>query len=134
MKPLELVDDHHCFACGLDNPHGLRLVWKVEGQVMTTEFVPPVKYQGWKGIVHGGILATLLDEAMTRLAGVVCGTAVTAEMVVRFVTPARIGELLFVRGEIVKESRKLIEMRAFIYSQNESGTLIAYSTGKAIRI
>lgn len=131
MKKLELIDDHRCFACGLENPDGLRLVWKIEGQTMTTQFISPPKYQGWKGIVHGGILATLLDEAMTRLAGKLFGGAVTAEMTVRYKAPARIGELLIVRGEIVKESR-IIEMKASI--TNESGTLIAYATGKAVKI
>jgi len=107
---------------------------EVDGHVMTTEFVPPKKYQGWKGIVHGGILATLLDEAMTRLAGIVYQKAVTAEMTVRYVAPARIGELLYVRGEIVKEVRKLVEMRAFIYHPNPEGTLIAHATGKVLKI
>ncbi len=131
MKKLELIDDQRCFACGLENPDGLRLVWHVEGQTMTTQFIPPPKYQGWKGIVHGGILATLLDEAMTRLAGIIFGGAVTAEMTVRYVAPARIGELLNVVGEIVKGSR-IIEMKASI--TNEAGTLIAHATGKAVKI
>ena len=133
MKNLELIDDNHCFACGMENPDGLRLQWKVDGQVMTAHFTPTKKYQGWKGVVHGGILATLLDEAMTRLAGIVYGKAVTAEMTVRYVAPARIGEALFVRGEIVKEARKIVEMRASIYCPDKSGTLIAHAIGKAIK-
>ncbi len=131
-RKLELIDNHRCFACGMENPDGLRLPWKVEGKVMTVEFAAEEKYQGWKGIVHGGILATLLDEAMTRLAGVVCGNAVTAEMTVRYVAPAKIGEKLFVKGEIVNESRKLVEMRASIC--NGAGEVIAHSTGKALKI
>ncbi len=132
MKTLELIDDNCCFACGLENPDGLRLEWKIEGLVTTTQFTPQKKYQGWVGIVHGGILATLLDEAMTRLAGKVYGKAVTAEMTVRYVAPAQIGEVLFVRGEIVKQMRRLIEMKASI--QTEDGKVIAHSTGKALII
>ncbi|MBX7067537.1 MAG: PaaI family thioesterase [Parachlamydiales bacterium] len=131
---IELVDDHRCFACGMENMDGLRLEWIVDGPVMTTTFVPPQKYQGWKGIVHGGILATLLDEAMTRLAWISSGGALTAEMTVRYVAPALIGEMLYVRGEIVKESRKLVEMKATILKTDASGKLIARSTGKAMRI
>jgi len=132
MKKLELVDNERCFACGLENPDGLRLIWQVEGNVMTTAFSALPKYQGWQGIVHGGILATLLDEAMTRLAWIVCGGALTAEMTVRYVAPAPIGETFQVRGEIVQESRKLVEMKALIH--DASGTLIAHSTGKAIKV
>lgn len=135
MKKIPLEDNHQCFACGLENPDGLRLKWLVEGHTMTTQFIPEQKYQGWKGIVHGGILATLLDEAMTRLAWVVCGGgALTAEMTVRYVAPAAIGGVLYIRGEIVKDSRRLLEMKASIHAQDESGPLIAYATGKAIKI
>jgi uncharacterized protein (TIGR00369 family) len=134
MNKLELIDDHHCFVCGMENVHGLRLVWEVDGLTTCTQFVPEQKYQGWKGILHGGIISTLLDEAMTRLAGIVCGGALTAEMVVRFVKPARIGEVLFVQGEIVSQSRKIVEMKASIRAVDAAGMLIAHSTGKAIKI
>ncbi|MBS0624862.1 MAG: PaaI family thioesterase [Verrucomicrobia bacterium] len=131
MKKLELIDDHRCFACGMENPHGLRIAWQVHEKMMTGEFTPDWKFQGWKGILHGGIIATLLDEAMTRLAGVLYQGAVTAEMTVRYVAPAKIGDPLSIRGEIVSESRKIVEMQATVY--NSSGELIARSTGKAIR-
>lgn len=134
MTKMELEDNRYCFACGMDNPDGLRLDWRIDGQAMTTEFTPPQKYQGWKGIVHGGVLATLLDESMTRLAWIVCGAAVTAEMNIRYVSPAYIGQKLYVKGEIVKESRRLIEAKATIYSSDESGAVIAYATGKAMRV
>ncbi len=126
---LDLVDDECCFACGMKNPDGLQIVWKIEGFTTTAEFTPDKKYQGWKGILHGGIIATLLDEAMTRLAWVTCGGALTAEMTVRYVKPAEIGKLLSIRGEIVNQRRKIIEMKAEIHSENQ---LIAHSTGKAV--
>ena len=92
MSPskLELIDDHFCFACGRDNKDGLDLNWAVEGKTTHALFIPKRKFQGWKGIVHGGIIATLLDEAMTRLAWIACGGAMTAEMTVRFLKPALI--------------------------------------------
>lgn len=133
MTKLELVDDHRCFACGMENPDGLRLEWKVEGLATSTQFTPEAKYQGWKGILHGGIIATLLDEAMTRLAWITYGGALTAEITVRYVAPAPIGEVLIVRGEIVSDSRKLVEMKATVHS-SVSGKLIAHSTGKAMKM
>jgi uncharacterized protein (TIGR00369 family) len=133
MTKLNLQDDHKCFACGMDNPDGLRLTWIVDGQTMTTFFTPEAKYQGWKGIVHGGILATLLDEAMARLASIVCGDALTAEMTVRYVAPAHVGELLYVKGEIIKESRRLVEMKATIHRKDELGAVVAHATGKAVK-
>ncbi len=133
MKRLDLVDNHRCFACGFDNLDGLRISWEIDRSTMSGYYTPEEKYQGWKGIVHGGILATLLDEAMARLAGVLYQGALTAEMTVRYVAPAVIGEVLYIRGEVVKESRRIIEMKAFIYKGDSSGILIAHSTGKIVR-
>lgn len=134
MGKFVLEDDHYCFACGAENKDGLCIDWKVEGRTTYAEFVPTKKFQGWKNIVHGGILSTLLDEAMTRLAWVVCGGALTAEMTVRFMKPALVGEKLFVMGEIVSENKKLVEMQAFVYKENKHGMLLAKSSGKAIKI
>ena len=129
---MQIVDDQRCFACGMENPNGLRIEWKTEGMTTYAEFIADQKYQSWKGIVHGGIIATLLDEAMTRLAWIACGGALTAEMVVRYVAPAPIGEKLFILGEIIKESRKLVETKAVV--TDVSGKIIAHSTGKAMKL
>lgn len=134
MASVELIDDHFCFACGADNKDGLDLAWTVEGKTCRAVFVPKRKFQGWKGIVHGGILATLLDEAMTRLAWICCGGAMTAEMTVRFIQPARIEDKIFIQGEIVSENRKLVEMRAALRKESPQGPLIARSDGKAVKI
>lgn len=130
---VQLIDDHHCFACGSENEFGLQIDWKVEGKKTFAEFTPQKKFQGWKGIAHGGILATLLDEAMTRLAWVACGGALTAEITVRYLKPAAIGEKLLITGEIVEENRKLILMKAAIHVFG-SNKLIARSTGKAVKL
>lgn len=133
MPAPELIDDQHCFACGSLNKEGLSVDWKIEGRRTWTEFVAPKKFQGWKDIVHGGILATLLDEAMTRLAWIVSGGALTAEMTVRFVSPARVGEKIYVEGEILSENRKLVQMKASLRREGPQGSLIARSTGTAVK-
>lgn len=131
MKALR--DDNYCFACGTDNPDGLKIEWEVREQTMCGAFIPEKRFQGWKGIVHGGILATLLDEAMTRLAGILSDRgAVTAEMTVRYIKPAHVGKKLLIQGEVVKDSRRIMELKATLHS--EEGTLIASSTGKAIKM
>jgi len=131
MTHMHLEDDHYCFACGLENPYGLRTHWIIAGKTTSTTFIPDRKYQGWKGIVHGGILATLLDEAMIRLACFIYGSALTAEMKIRFVKTAEIGKRLDIRGEIIHDKRKIIEMRSTIHT---SEILIAHATGKAIKM
>jgi uncharacterized protein (TIGR00369 family) len=129
---LELKDDAHCFVCGKANIYGLQLVWKTVQNMTTAEFYPSKAHQGWQGIVHGGILATILDEAMTRLAWQIHGGSVTAEITVRYFNSARIGEKLAVRGEIGAANKRLIPAKAEI--RNGGGRLIATATGKILKV
>lgn len=133
-KIILLEDDQWCFACGRENRQGLCIDWKVVGKTASAEFTPQKQHQGWKDIVHGGILATLLDEAMTRLAWLTCGGAMTAEMTVRYLKPAKVGEKLFIFGEITRENRKLVEMKSTLYQEKLEGAVIAHAFGKAIKL
>jgi acyl-coenzyme A thioesterase PaaI-like protein len=61
-------NSRHCFICGLENPHGLHLRFftTAPGEV-TVEYTVPEYYQGYPGVVHGGIVAAMLDEATGRV-------------------------------------------------------------------
>lgn len=132
MKSAELIDDSHCFVCGKDNPAGLKLHWVTDGRRTEATFTLGKAYQGWKDVVHGGILATVLDEAMTRLAWqVLGGGVVTAEITVRYKKPARVGERLTVRAELEDAKGRLVPARADI--RDAGGALIAEATGKTLR-
>jgi uncharacterized protein (TIGR00369 family) len=132
---LNIVDDHFCFACGRDNPDGLRLVFEYpeEGRCRA-EFVPARKFQGWQDILHGGIIAALLDEGFAHALGGAnrgSGTsAVTAEMTVRYKKPAAIGRKLILEGRVVDMSRRVVYCEAVL--RDESGAEVAAGTGKLI--
>jgi acyl-coenzyme A thioesterase PaaI-like protein len=70
----------NCFVYGENNPNGLRLNFEIdpEKQVLKTTFVASPTFQGWDGIVHVGIISTLLDEAMAKLVYELGYQAVTA--------------------------------------------------------
>jgi uncharacterized protein (TIGR00369 family) len=129
---VELIDDSHCFVCGQDNPSGLKLHWETSGHTTKTQFTPNKSHQGWKNVVHGGILAAILDEAMTRLAWQIHGTAVTAEITVRYRAMARVGEKLTIQADIDPGTNRLINTKAEII--NSQGETVATASGKAIRI
>ena len=80
---MKLIDDNYCFVCGKKNPIGLKLDFSFDGKTITTEFVPQKEHQGYFNIVHGGIISTLLDEAMVKLAIEMGMPAVTARMDIR---------------------------------------------------
>ena len=65
----EVIDDNRCFVCGQDNPDGLRIFFHVDRETRTlrANFTPPAKYQGFKNVLHGGIISTLLDEGAAHL-------------------------------------------------------------------
>lgn len=120
-----LVDDGYCFACGPDNPVGLHLKFGVtdDDEKVTVEFTPRREHQGYTGVVHGGILATLADECMAHTLLRRGVWAVTAKLELKYISPAKVGELLRVIGELIEESKRLLTLRCTITS--ESGKLVA---------
>jgi len=109
---MRVSDDKWCFACGPDNPRGLHLTFRFEGNECVCDFVPQRFHQGWAGIVHGGIVATLLDETMTRM---LCDTGtpvVTADLHVRLKQPVPVGIPLQVRARVRARRKRVIEAEA----------------------
>jgi uncharacterized protein (TIGR00369 family) len=123
----------NCFVCGAKNPGGLRLLFKIDQkkQTLQTTFVASPTYQGWDGLVHGGIISTLLDEAMAKLVFELGYQAVTASLEVRFKEPAPILEPLQVYGEITEVSKRLIRAKARI--EKGDGTVVAEGKSSLIR-
>jgi len=92
--------DNYCFVCGQDNPRGLKIAVSYEEAELTavTELTLPKEFQGWTEVIHGGILATLLDELMAHAVWKFAGPGVTLGMEVRFHQPLKPGEPILVRG------------------------------------
>ncbi len=122
-----------CWICGERNKGGLQLRFDLNKSAKTlqTSFVPTETYQGYDGIVHGGILAALLDEAMAKLAFELGYNAVTAMLNVRFKSLAKVKEKLTIRGEITQANRRLVLAKATIHK--EDGTLIAEGDSALVR-
>lgn len=92
--------DNYCFVCGKDNPRGLKIQVSYEEAEMaaTTELALPKEFQGWTEVIHGGILATLLDELMAHAVWRFAGPGLTLGMEVRFHKPLKPGEKILARG------------------------------------
>jgi len=105
--------DHYCFVCGKDNPRGLKIKVRYLEAEMTaeTELSLPREYQGWAEVIHGGILATLLDEMMAHAVWHFAGPGLTLGLEVRFHAPLKPGEPIRVRGVLHTHngSRRLAE-------------------------
>jgi uncharacterized protein (TIGR00369 family) len=126
-----LEDDNYCFVCGKKNPSGLHLKFSSQEGKVLTEFIPQKIHQGYKDIVHGGLISTLLDEAMVKAALMQGMPAVTAEITVRFKKPLIIGEKAVVEAKIITMNKKIIETNAIV--KKSDGTIIAEGRAKLIR-
>jgi len=116
-------DYSYCFCCGQNNPIGLKLKFVWDGETARTEFTPKKRHQGWEGIVHGGIIISLLDEAMSYAAFFEGQACVTAEVKARLKLPAPVNETLTVTGWLTKKTRKLLESGSTVALKD--GTVVA---------
>jgi uncharacterized protein (TIGR00369 family) len=124
-----LKDDRWCFACGPDNPHGLHLEnFHTEGELHVVEFVPQRHHQGWQGLAHGGIVATVLDEIMTRMLYDQGKPGVTAELTVRYHQPLPTGERVQATARLVEQRKRLVRTAGEL--RDASGELIASAQAK----
>lgn len=92
-------DASRCFVCGVGNPIGLHVHFARAGDRVVGEFTPGDLHVGFAGVVHGGILAAVLDDAMAALGYTEGDPTVTARLQVRYRRPARPGQRLRVEAE-----------------------------------
>lgn len=116
-----ISDDNHCFVCGALNMNGLRERPLIDAlnQSASMRLSIPRAFQGWQGMVHGGILATLLDETCAYAAKGLVVQVVTAEIAVTYKRPVPIETELRVSATVVSRRRKIIEVKGKIEINRE---------------
>jgi len=129
-----LPHTHSCFVCGESNPIGFKLRFETDGRIVQTRFVPRPEHVGFRQTVHGGIIATLLDEIMVWACAVQTKRfAFCAELNVRFQNPLRPGETVLATAELVENRRgKIFEAKGEL--RTEAGVVLATATGKYLPI
>jgi acyl-coenzyme A thioesterase PaaI-like protein len=133
MPLLELPHAGACLVCGRHNPHGLRLSLYVntDDNVVTCDFSPQPHHAGFEGIVHGGLLATVADEAMVWAATwtgrnfCVCG-----EMAIRYRARAQVGMPLTTVARVESARARLVMATCIIYGPDE--VVVAQAMGKYV--
>ncbi len=120
--------DHNCFACGGMNPIGMRLEIELGEGSARAEWVGERDFVGWEDKIHGGILATLLDEVMAWAPSSYDSWAVTAEMHLRYRSPANPGERLIAEARVVNRRRRIYEVHGEVHG--EDGRMVAEADGR----
>lgn len=101
-----------CVVCGTRNPGGLQLRFQSSVDGANARWIPTAGWESFEGIVHGGIISTVLDEAMSHAIIARGWEALTAELTVRFHDRVSPGDRLHVRGWVVERRRRRIRAEA----------------------
>lgn len=131
---MELTENGMCFVCGKKNPNGLKAEFEVDRERLALKghFTPRNIHQGYKGIMHGGLTAALLDEAMVKLLWDSGIPAVSASLRIKLIKPIRIGQEILIKGWVEGFKGRVILTCARI--ESSSGSVLAEATGKCIRV
>jgi acyl-coenzyme A thioesterase PaaI-like protein len=138
MPKIKQPNSRQCFACGLENPVGLHLhIYEVEPGVVETTYTAPAHFQGYPGVLHGGITASLLDEVLGRAP---MGSdprhprfVFTAKLEVKYRRNVPIGRELRIVGKTEKTRGRSAQAWAGIYDA-ESNELLAEGTATLINV
>ena len=126
--PEKQANSRHCFVCGLENPVGLQLkIYVTEPGVVETTYTAPDHFQGYPGVLHGGIVAAILDEISGRAQmgsdPAASRFMFTARLEVKYRHNVPTGQPLKIVGRAGRSRSKTAEGWAGIYDQ--AGTLLA---------
>jgi uncharacterized protein (TIGR00369 family) len=123
-----------CFGCGGANDRGMKLTFEQDDstQRIRGAFKLGAEYQGGPGFIHGGIIATVLDEAMGKVSRFRGVRAVTAELVVEYLRPVSVDAPLLIEAyEVEKNGRNLHYVGEI---RNQAGDLLARGRGRFVVI
>jgi len=127
--PYTKMQKNYCFACGQNNPDGMRLKFTLDEarQTFVCRFRLTKRYTGPPGHCHGGIIATILDDAMGKVNKLRNVVALTKEMTVQYLRPVPLHQPLRVEGrEVSVTGREHVNMAEIL---NEEGQVLARSRG-----
>lgn len=128
----EIIKYSGCFVCGDQNPDGLQIKFHAVDDEAVAECVAEPKYQGYRGVYHGGLVATLLDEIMAKAVLAEMRFGMTAEMSTRYKKAIPIGQTLRLTARVTRRRGRLIETAGEIKSVD--GILYATATGKYLEV
>ena len=131
---LEPNPKNKCFGCGGDNSGGMKLTFEQDNtnRKIVGRFVLGERYQGGGGFAHGGIIATLLDEAMGKVCRFREARSVTAELTVEYLKPVSIAQEIIVEGRETEQKGRNLFMAGEI--RNEAGEILARGRARFVVI
>ena len=141
-RPLPVLENNKCFGCSPRNPSGLRMKFFTDENSLFSKVTVPDHMCGWDRLVHGGVIATILDEIMSWSAITMLKRIIlTKSMTVDFIKPILVGNELGVEGKVLeRKSEREALMAGLLYNgageicAQSQGTFALFTPGAAIRL
>lgn len=133
--PIRALEEHNCFGCGTLNAAGLHLhFYELPGEAgVWAPFTPTTAFEGYGGMIHGGIVSTMLDEIMAWSLYRTGTWAVTATMSTRFRKPVEVGVPVRLVGWPERDRGRVIETRGEVRRASDDRVL-AEATATFMRV
>ena len=128
-RPLPTLENNKCFGCSPLNPSGLQMKFFTDENSLFSEVTIPEHLCGWDRLVHGGVIATILDEIMSWSAITLLKRIIlTKSMTIDFIKPVYVGHVVTVEGMVLeRKTEREASMAGLLY--NTEGKLCARSQG-----
>ena len=118
-----------CFGCGARNMNGLQLVFRHEGDLIVAEHTPDERFQGFPGVLHGGVLATMLDETLSRAAVFAGKWMMTARLEIRYRRAAPVGQELRVWAQPKQVRSRMVSAHGAVALASDPSVIFAEADG-----
>lgn len=130
----KIIDYDGCFVCGQKNPCGLKLTFYYDeaGEKARAVFRPDQHFEGYRDLLHGGIISSVLDEVMIKAILHLGEPVVTSRLEVEFKSPVRIGEDLVAEGWMTERRGRLFLTEGHLLGPDKR--LIARGRGVYVRV
>lgn len=130
----DFSDNNQCFVCGAGNPQGLKLTfnYQKEADLVESRVIFPLHLQGWQGVVHGGLISTVLDEIMIKAAAEKKLKCVTGEITVKFRKPTYTDKKYTIQGKVTEIKKRLVYTEGFLLDPD--GKILASAKGKLFTV
>ncbi len=131
MELNDTTDYQRCFACGQLNPYGLKMIFRFDDNTIISDFKPNKEHQGFPGIIHGGITAAVLDEALNRTSMLTNQPTwtMTGRLDVRYRRYVPYGPLLRVRAWLDKQRGRMVQASGKLTLADDENVLFAEAQG-----
>lgn len=107
-----------CFVCVKENPHGMQLDFQTDGNRASARWATCAGWESYKGVIHGGIISSVLDEAMSKAIIYDGNEAFTADLRIRFRKKVCADDVVFVKGWVVTAAKRRIMAEATLTTDN----------------